>query len=358
MEAIGTAMKKITLSTIGLIFLLSCKTETTNTKEENVQQLLLESPTEVTIIPLQSKPFTHELVSNGKIHATQMVGIKFKANEKIARILVKNGDNVTQGQIIATLEGFSFENKLQQAQDEVSRARLELQDMLIGQGFKLKDSANVPPQTMELLKVKSGYNKALSHYKMVKNELQSATLYAPISGTIANLNSKPNTYPDMSKDFCNIVNLHSMEVSFPIMESELGFVQKGGEVEVIPFSMPDVKIKGKITEINPWVDQNGMVQLKASVAYHPKMVEGMSVRVSIFRALEKQWVVPKSAVVLRTNRKVLFTLKDGKAFWNYIETGLENATEYTITGETLKEGDPIIISGNINLAHESPVKVK
>ena len=40
-----------------------------------------------------------------------------------------------------------------------------------------------------------------------------------------------------------------------------------------------------------------------------------------------------------------------------METGLENATEYTITGETLQEGDVVITNGNINLAHEAPVVV-
>jgi len=62
-------------------------------------------------------------------------------------------------------------------------------------------------------------------------------------------------------------------------------------------------------------------------------------------------------VVLRTGKQVVFTVKDGKAIWNYVQTGLENATEYTITSETLKEGDQVIISGNVNLAHESPVIV-
>jgi len=79
--------------------------------------------------------------------------------------------------------------------------------------------------------------------------------------------------------------------------------------------------------------------------------------VSIFQLLGKQWVVPKSAVVLRTGRQVLFTLENGKAIWHYVQTGLENAGNYTITGETLKEGDQVIVSGNINLAHESPVTV-
>ena len=62
-------------------------------------------------------------------------------------------------------------------------------------------------------------------------------------------------------------------------------------------------------------------------------------------------------MVLRTGKQVVFTVVDGKAVWNYVQTGLENATEYTITSETLKEGDQIIVSGNINLAHESPVKL-
>ena len=83
----------------------------------------------------------------------------------------------------------------------------------------------------------------------------------------------------------------------------------------------------------------------------------MNVRVSAFRSVGKQWVVPKTAVVLRTGKQVVFTVVDGKAVWNYVQTGLENATEYTVTGETLKEGDLIIVTGNINLAHESPVKV-
>lgn len=351
-------MKKIILILICIFFLFSCKIDSSKQNEENVQQLLPETPTEVTLMQLQAKPFTHELVSNGKIGASQKVGLQFKTNEKIAHIYVKNGDQVRQGQAIAALDVFSFQNKLQQAKDGLKRAELELQDALIGQGYKVKDSASVPAVTMELLRVKSGYNRAKSEYELAQFGHRNATLYAPISGVIANLTSKVNTYPNTSKDFCNIVNFHTMEVSFPIMESELGLVQLGNTVQVTPFSMSDVKMEGKITEINPWVDENGMVQLKASVGYHPKMVEGMSVRVSIFRELEKQWVVPKSAVVLRTNKKVVFTLKDGKAYWNYIETGLENATEYTITSEALKDGDQIIISGNVNLAHESPVVVK
>ena len=82
----------------------------------------------------------------------------------------------------------------------------------------------------------------------------------------------------------------------------------------------------------------------------------MNVRVSVQRSLGKQLVVPKTAVVLRSGKQVVFTLVDGHAYWNYVRAGLETADSYTLL-EGLKEGDGVITSGNINLAHESPVKV-
>jgi hypothetical protein len=44
------------------------------------------------------------------------------------------------------------------------------------------------------------------------------------------------------------------------------------------------------------------------------------------------------------------------AQWNYVQTGLENSTEYVIV-EGLQEGDVVIYDGNLNLAHETPVTV-
>ena len=133
-------------------------------------------------------------------------------------------------------------------------------------------------------------------------------------------------------------------------------------IQVTPFALNDTKAEGRITEINPLVDENGMVQVKAAVTDKGKLFEGMNVRVSIHRSLGKQLVVPKSAVVLRSGKQVVFKLDSTrtKASWVYVHTGLENADSYTITsseGDGLKEDDFVITSGNINLAHEAPVTI-
>jgi RND family efflux transporter MFP subunit len=345
------------ITLISLCIFFSCNSQKKEKPDETVQQLLPDQPAEVTVVPLQMVDFDHELVSNGKISARTVAELRFQTSEVISQIYVRNGSRVSRGQRIASLNTSSLSNKVTQAKDALDRATLDYQDVLIGQGYKLDEINNAPADIAELAKIKSGLNAARTQLQIATQDLQRATLTAPISGTIANLFAKTNTLSNPSQVFCNIIDTRSLEVQFTVLENELGFIKTGDDVKITPFSIPDLTVRGKVTEINPWVDENGMVQVKASVVYNSRLVEGMNVRVSTFRSAGKQWVVPKTAVVLRTGKQVVFTVVDGKAIWNYVQTGLENATEYTITSETLKDGDLIITSGNINLAHESPVKV-
>ena len=109
--------------------------------------------------------------------------------------------------------------------------------------------------------------------------------------------------------------------------------------------------------LSPLMYHKGMVKVKAVVNGQGKLFNGMNIRVNVHRSLGEQLVVPKSSVVLRSGKQVIFTLKDNKAKWNYVQTVLENSDEYTIVEDEVQEGDVVIVTGNVNLAHEAPVKV-
>ena len=125
---------------------------------------------------------------------------------------------------------------------------------------------------------------------------------------------------------------------------------------ITPYAGGD-SFEGSVSEINPLVDLNGMVKVKAVVNGQGKLFSGMNVRVSVRRSLGQQLVIPKTAVVLRSGKQVVFTLQEGKAMWNYVHTGLENKSQKGIE-EGLLEGDTIIVTGNLNLAHEAAVNVR
>ena len=129
-------------------------------------------------------------------------------------------------------------------------------------------------------------------------------------------------------------------------------------MEIMPFVSDDTGIKGRITAINPVVDKNGLVRIKATADNSSGVLyDGMNVRVSISNTVPDKMVVPKTAMVLRSNgRSVVFTYKNGRSFWNYIEPGEENSRDM-IVKDGLKDGDTVIVTGNMNLAHDVPVKI-
>lgn len=325
--------------------------------EGGVTNVLPDVQEEVSVQVLAEQEFEHELVSNGKLAAGQQADLRFETQGVIAAIYVKNGERVHRGEKLAELDKFTLTRKVAQARDAVEQARLQMQDVLIGQGFAAEDSAGVPADIVRLARVKSGYDRCVADYELARREEENATLKAPFDGVVANLFDKPYNESDASKAFCTIVGTQRMEVDFTVLESELPLIKAGDRVEVTPYSDAAAHYGGRIEEINPLVDDKGMVRVKAVVAGNDRLFSGMNVRVSVHRSLGRQLVIPKSAVVLRSGKQVVFTLENGKAIWNYVRTALENSDSYSVA-EGLEAGDSVIVSGNINLAHEAPVKVK
>lgn len=324
--------------------------------EEGVGTVLPSDDNEVTVQVLKRQPFNHELVSNGKIVAGGQADLRFETAGIVAQIYVKNGEQVRKGQKLAELDKFRLVNKTAQAEDALEKAKLELQDVLIGQGYPAGDSSKVPADILKLARVKSGYDQCLSQYELARYEEEHATLTAPFDGVVANLFTKPYNAANTSETFCTVIGTQGMEADFTVLESELPLIKNGDKVIITPYSDAASGQEGRIVQINPLVDEKGMVRVKAAVGGKGKLFSGMNVRINVHRSLGEQLVIPKSAVVLRSGKQVVFTLKDGKAQWNYVQTGLENADSYSVA-DGLKEGDTVIVTGNVNLAHEAPVRV-
>ncbi|MDR0680588.1 MAG: efflux RND transporter periplasmic adaptor subunit [Dysgonamonadaceae bacterium] len=354
-------MKKHLITGITLLVLVcSCggnKEKDPEEQDEKVTEVEDDKPVEVKVKRLEYEDFGYELISNGTIAAMQKAGLKFQSQEIIQKIHVKNGQAVSKGQKIAELNRFKLETALKQAEEALERAHLDLQDVLIGQGYAITDSANIPADVMRIAKIRSNYEQSRTNYAVAQYNLDAATLYAPFAGVVANLTAKEFNQPD-NDVFCIIIDNRSPEAVFNILENELPLTNLNDKVIVSPFSQPDYAVEGRISEINPMIDKNGMARIKAVLHNKDnKFYEGMNVKIRVQRLLGKQLIIPKSALVLRTNRKVVFTLKDGRANWVYVETAQENSTSFVIT-DGLHEGDNIIYEGNINLAHESPVELR
>ncbi len=300
--------------------------------------------------------FFREFESNGTLTAVGRATLKYDLDEDILSVDVKNGQRVVAGQCLSVLDNTRQRNNYEKACRTLDRNRLGLEDALISMGYQLKDSLNVPDHIMKIALIRSGYSDAAGEQKMARIELSKTKLKAPFGGVVAGLEAKPYNQSGQFKEFCTLIDDSSFEIEFPVLENEAFKLSEGMPVVVIPYAFDNDTIDGYISSINPMVNEAGMVMAKGFVLNKSgKLTDGMNAKVIVREAIKNRIIVPKSAVTLRQERKVIFVFKNDTAHWHYVNVGEENSQFCTIKGKAIKPGDEVIVDGNFNLSHLSPV---
>lgn len=349
---------------LSAILVVSCGTKEKKEEEGEMGRKKYEiEKNPVDTIILRKQNFNSQLLSNGKLRAMNKSSLKFAVSGIVTALPVKNGSSVTAGEVIAVSDTRDAGLKLEQARHQMEKAEIDLEDKLLGYGYKRSDSLRIPKETIRIARIHSGYNDAEANLKSARIAFDNCTLKAPVSGRIANLSTKLYEYP-AGEEFCQVINDKIFEVEFAILETELSSLKKGQRVLVSTFSEPEKRYTGQVTEINPTVNDKGQIMVRAQLVNPGHLIDGMNVKVHIENIIPDKFVVPKSAVLIRDNQEVLFRIdKENKASWTYVHVLMSNSDSYVVVpnedkGAELNEGDVVIISGNLNLAHGSGVEVK
>jgi RND family efflux transporter MFP subunit len=282
---IGREMNlKYTIKIMLLMGLGACTTKPQQTaiQQEPIPMVETTQPiTEEVNIPVESRTVVHSLTGSGKVKAANYTDLYFRSQEQIAHVYVKNGARVSKGQKLADLDMYTFQSNLRQSEIGLEQAYLELQDILIGQGYDPDKLDAVPADMMKLARVKSGYEQAELQKEKALREIENATLVAPFDGVVANLTAQPHHMVGGSEPFCRIIQTNNMEVEFQVLENELHLVKMGQKVEIVPHASTVGVQLGEICSMNPLVDEKGLIQVRARVKGNVGLMEGMNVSVQI-----------------------------------------------------------------------------
>jgi len=346
---------------ISLVFLLSCSNSDKENNITQVQQELTTEITKVTTALINRTDFKREIMSQGTLNAVARVEVRSKLEEPIVQLNIANGKSVKKNEVLVKIEDSDVQRKLQilkLSMEKIKREREKLLIAKLGYGFSTGDSARIPTDVLHMVNMDVGYQEKLLEIEEAEVELQKYTIRAPISGRIADLDAKLMN-PPVEDVLLTIIDDNLMEADFPVLETHFRELRLGDQVRITPLATGEDH-KGKISEINPRVSSGGMILVKAIISNQDgKLMDGMKCKIAVEKTIPNQLVIPKSALVMRDNRKVMFYYEDGLAYWQYIATPFENSSSYVVTtedGDDLPKGKEVIISGNMNLAHESKVE--
>jgi membrane fusion protein, multidrug efflux system len=340
-----------------VVFTNSCKPKKTQNFEEMARRASHSEAVLVKSVKLEPSVFYHELISNGKIYSRVKAVVPFRTNGIITEVHVINGQKVNAGDLLAAIDDFQYRTELKRAQDALERAEISYKNDLISYTFNNDSSTNYASK-VRMSSIRSGYSEAQNSLEIAKYNFDNTRIHSPVSGVVANLDAKQWNPSQNYKNLCTIINVENLEVEFPVIESEYGIITKGMPVGIVPYVTDSVSITGIITQINPEVDENGMIKVKAEFTNNGRLIDGMNVKVIIRKPVPGRLVVPKEAMVIRQGRDVIFIRQDSLAIWKYVTVEFENSSSVSIkdTPDGIHPGDLVIVSGNVNLAHETVVR--
>lgn len=229
----------------------------------------------------------------GKVVAARFADLSFETALPIERVLVRNGQQVRRGQVLAQLDQFKLRNAIEQqqrtieqAQLQIEQAHLQMQDVIISQGYDPDKASSIPADVKHNADVKSGYALAKSQLATARtalaaaqHELRSGALTAPFDGVVANLSVQAHQLAQPGQTVCRVIATGDMEVEFRVMEADFCRYKIGTGVNVIPVADKTNHYAATVNVINPIVDEQGAVALRAKLSEAQGLFDGMNVEV-------------------------------------------------------------------------------
>jgi len=300
-------------------------------------------------------PFYLLIESSGKVKAHKDVQVLAETSGTIQQAPIKSGNKVKEGQVLVRLDQEEAQLQLQSAKIKYEKAKLEFENSLIGFP-KLIAKENPEEDTLyQKLKIGSGLQESSIQLKEAKIALQKTVIRAPFSGTLYDVKAFRGKHINSGDELFSEFN-HRLLVEAHLLESEALNLKEGMPTKIRNPAM-DESFSGKVFSINPKVDENGLVQIHLLIKGEHALWPGMNVEVEIRIPKGERLQVPKSSLVLRSGKPVVFSVEKDLAKWNYVEFGYDNGKMVEITNG-LQAGAVVITNNNLQLAHDAPISIQ
>ena len=315
------------------------------------------------------------IAANGVVEPLQSVAIQSQVGGVLTRVHFKEGDEVTAGQVLFSIDTRPYDAALKQAQAVLARdiaqaenARRDAERFaaLVAKDFVTKSQADQAAANATALAAVVEADRATVDAQ--RFNLDNATIRAPISGKTGSLLVRAGNLvrPGAAPALVVINQIRPILVRFAVPDREFPQVQRYASGKALParaiHSNGDGSATvGSLSFVDNGVDSTtGTVLLKARFDNSDRALwPGQFVRVELELFSDPGAVlVPSQAVQTSQTGTFVFTIDDkGKAVMRPVTVG-RAVGDLTVIEQGLKVGERIVTDGQGKLAPGSKVAIK
>ena len=337
-------IKTLSLALLSAGLLASCSSSSSSkaTEEQSADTVRL-----VEVAPAEMRALSLSEEFTAQLEAKVVNNITAQAGGRLKQLLVKVGDRVGAGQVVARMEA----TQAAQAQIQLADAKTNFARM-----DELYKVGGVSKAQWE--QAKSAVDQAKLAYG---NAAENTVLRSPISGfvTAKNYDNGDMTSPQLP--VVVIQQIAPVKAVIGVSEQYYSYLKKGAAATLSVDALGEETFSGIVTNIFPTLDPvTHTVSTEIEVANKDlKLRPGMYARVHLDFGTKEALTVPDKAIVRQagSGARYVYVFSGGKAVYRAVELGQQQGDLYEVVSG-LNAGDQVITSAPSNLKNGLSVKLR
>lgn len=339
-------LNKIIAAFVILSLAGACKSK----KEEVTKKNQPPPPTIVDVIIVSPTSITNTIEANGSVVAGEFVDIRPEISGRLISLNIAEGAHIGRGSVLAKINDADLRAQLNKIRVQLSLAKTTVeryQKLLDIQGINRADYDVAVNQV----------NSFQADIGIVEADIAKTVVRAPFSGVVGLRQVSNGAYVTPQSILATLQKVDRIRIDFTIPETYANLLKRGSSVVVETDANGETKRRATIIAIEPGIStatRNVMVRaMLEGAGINP----GTFVKVYVNAGQGGGMLVPANAIIPDARAKQVVVVKEGKAKFTQIQTGVRQAGAVQVT-DGLTAGDSVVVSGVLFARPNSKVKVR
>ena len=337
--------------------------------------------TSVEVTPVQTGTISDQVRSFGTIRPQDVVQVTPQVSNRVTRILVDLGDEVSRGQVMAEIYNVPFRDAVEQAEAQIrqSRAAFERDSTQLDRQRQLFERNLISESEFDefrtsYLNSRAQYESSLASLTQSRENLENTRIKSPVNGVVLNRMIAEGDVASTGQPIFEVANMIGFETRLFLPVQDWSLVQIGQTVSMRLSSRGNDIAEGvvsrKSAQLNPTTGLGEVVITLTEAS--SSVYQGALIQASInLQTKENVVVIPRSAMVEKVDTYIepeTGTIELDRSFSAFINQGdsiavrrelvlgIEQGDRIEVL-EGLNPGDGLIITGQRSLENGSRIRV-
>jgi RND family efflux transporter MFP subunit len=299
--------------------------------------------------------------ANANLKADISVNLKPEVSGRITDLLIKEGDSVTKGQVLAKIESEDYNYQYQAQKFTVERLNeiynynlsvFKRKEFLYKKGLISQDEYLLAKSNME-----TSYNELMAakqQLNQLETQLKRTIIKAPFNSVVDKKFINVGDYVTPATNLFYLIDPKSIKVVFYLPQRFVKSLKLGENVNV---DIQDVgKFTAKISYISYSLTPENLLEVKADIPFNKLFKEGMYAKVKVLEKKIKAFIVPERAVFMKDTENYVLKVENGKTKKVKVNI-IDQLKGFLIVEGDLKESDNIVVDAPFNIQEGMKVKI-